>query len=148
MNVALVAVSLLTVTEKAPELAPDGTTALIEVSDHDKTGAAVPLSSTVLDACVTPKFRPVIVTSEPIGPEVGDMSVTVMHRDYPFLSAHVQVGLWLCSLAFVYWYERVMESTPFAREEVSPRPLLSYVCVSRTFPSESRTDVINDWALY
>ena len=42
----------------------------------------------------------------------------------------------------------VTASTPFAREEVNPRFLVSYVCDSKVFPWESVTAVIRDWVLY
>jgi hypothetical protein len=44
----LLEVSLSTVTENAPELAPEGTTTVMVVSDQFTTAAAVPFNATVL----------------------------------------------------------------------------------------------------
>ncbi len=62
-----------TVTTRLPVVAPEGTTATIEVALQLETVAAVPLNLTVLEPCVEPKFVPVIVTDVPITPEVGEM---------------------------------------------------------------------------
>src|SRR6266436_1322273 len=75
VNEALFTVWLLTVTETGPEVAPDGTSATMLVSLQVPTAEVVPLSEIVLPPCVVPKPVPVIVTSSPTAPEVGDMAV-------------------------------------------------------------------------
>ncbi len=65
------------VTTTLPEVAPDGTTATIEVLLQLLTVAVFPLNVTVLEPCVAPKFVPVIVTDVPTCPEVGEMLVMV-----------------------------------------------------------------------
>ena len=65
----------LIVTTTLPVVAPEGTTATIEVALQLETAAAVPLNVTVLEPCVEPKFVPVIVTDVPTTPEVGETLV-------------------------------------------------------------------------
>ncbi len=55
-----------------PVVAPLGTGATMLAALQLVGVAAVPLNMTVLVPCVAPKFAPVIVTSVPTGPEVGD----------------------------------------------------------------------------
>lgn len=64
-----------TVTTTLPVLAPDGTGALIDVVLQLVGVALVPLKVTVLLPWVAPKFVPVIVTTAPMPPEVGDRLV-------------------------------------------------------------------------
>jgi len=71
----LFAVWLLTVTEKGPDVAPDGTIATMLVLLQLVTEALVPFSETVLLPWVDPKPEPTIVTEIPVGPEVGEMLV-------------------------------------------------------------------------
>jgi hypothetical protein len=61
----------LTVTTTLPVVAPLGTTATIWVLPQLAAVAAVPLKVTVLAPCALPKFVPLIVTEDPVGPEVG-----------------------------------------------------------------------------
>jgi hypothetical protein len=65
-----------TVTTTFPVVAPLGTAAVMLVALQFMGVAAVPLRVTVLLPCVAPKFVPVIVTTVPTGPEVGDRPVT------------------------------------------------------------------------
>lgn len=58
-----------------PEDAPAGTIATMLVSDQFATGTLIVLSVIVLLLCVPPKPIPVIVTSVPTTPEVGDRPV-------------------------------------------------------------------------
>ena len=67
--------SPLTVTCTLPDVAPLGTGTTICVSLQLAGVARVPLNFTVLVPCVAPKFVPVIVTTVPTGPEVGDKVV-------------------------------------------------------------------------
>jgi hypothetical protein len=55
-----------------PVVAPLGTGPTMLVALQLVGVAAAPLNLTVLVPCVAPKFVPVIVTSVPTGPEVGD----------------------------------------------------------------------------
>jgi hypothetical protein len=61
-----------TVTATLPVVAPDGTTAAIDVALQFEIVAAVPLKVTVLVPCDAPKFMPAIVTDVPTTPDVGD----------------------------------------------------------------------------
>ncbi len=63
----------LMVTTTLPVVAPEGTTATIEVALQLVTVAAVPLNVTVLEPCAAPKFVPVIATVVPTTPEAGEM---------------------------------------------------------------------------
>jgi hypothetical protein len=65
----------LAVTEKGPEDVPDGTVAMMLVSLQMATGTAVPLSVIALLPWVAPKPVPVIATSDPTTPDVGDSPV-------------------------------------------------------------------------
>jgi hypothetical protein len=65
------------VTTTFPEVAPEGTTATIDVALQLLTVAVFPLNVTVFVPCVAPKFVPVIVTVAPTSPEVGEMLVIV-----------------------------------------------------------------------
>src|SRR5260370_39390457 len=67
----LLLVTPVTVTTTLPVDAPAGTDATMLVALQLVGVAVVPLKVTVLFACDTPKFVPVIVTEEPTGPEVG-----------------------------------------------------------------------------
>jgi hypothetical protein len=60
-----------TVTTTLPVVAPVGTVTTRLVALQVVTVATVPLNVTVLVLCVAPKFAPVIVTDDPIAPEVG-----------------------------------------------------------------------------
>jgi hypothetical protein len=66
---------LETVTTTFPEVAPEGTVAVILVALQFVTVAVVPLSVTALLPCDEPKFVPVIVIEVPMSPEVGDKLV-------------------------------------------------------------------------
>jgi hypothetical protein len=66
-----------TVTTRAPEVAADGTDAVIEVLPHAVTIALAPLNITLLPPCVAPKPVPVIVTTVPVFPEFGEIEVTL-----------------------------------------------------------------------
>jgi len=59
-------------TTTLPVLAPDGTGDLIEVALQLVGAAVVPLNVTVLEPCVAPKFVPLMVTTVPTAPEVGE----------------------------------------------------------------------------
>ena len=61
-----------TVTENGPELAPVGTTAAIFVSLQLTAIAFVPFSVSVLAPCVAPKPLPLIWTTSPTTPLVGE----------------------------------------------------------------------------
>ena len=68
----------LTVTMMLLELAPVGTTAVMEVLLQLVIEVAVtPLKVTVLEPCEEPKLVPVIVTEEPTAPDVGLRPVIV-----------------------------------------------------------------------
>src|SRR5580765_5442378 len=67
----------LTVTTTLPVVAPAGTGTTRLVDDHDVGVARVPLNVTVLVPCEPPKLAPVIVTTVPTGPLVGDRLVSV-----------------------------------------------------------------------
>jgi hypothetical protein len=58
-----------TVTTTFPVVAPDGTGTVMLVALQLVGVPAVPLNVTVLDPCVAPKFTPVIVIEEPMGPD-------------------------------------------------------------------------------
>lgn len=62
----------LTVTITSPVVAPDGTTATIDVALQLETAATAPLKVTALVPCDAPKFVPAMVTDVPTGPNVGD----------------------------------------------------------------------------
>jgi hypothetical protein len=47
--------------------------AVIDVSVQTVVTALVPLRETVLDPLFAPKFRPVMTTADPTGPEFGEM---------------------------------------------------------------------------
>src|SRR5215467_5733388 len=62
-----------TVTTMAPEVAPAGTVATINVLPQaEMVVAGVPLNVTVLEPCVTPKPDPLIVTGAPMAAAPGD----------------------------------------------------------------------------
>ncbi len=82
VNVELLAPTPLTVTSNVPDVAPDGTMAVMLVDDHAVTAALVEFNETVLLPCVPPKPVPVIVTGIPTGPELGEIAVIV--GDWPF----------------------------------------------------------------
>ena len=75
VKLALVAPTPPTVTSNVPEVAPDGTVAVMLVVDHVTTAALVEFNVTVLPTCVAPKPVPVIVTGMPTGPELGEIAV-------------------------------------------------------------------------
>jgi hypothetical protein len=60
-----------TVTTTSPVVAPAGTVTMMLVALQLVAVAVVPLNLTVLAPCVAPKFAPLIVTDDPIAPEVG-----------------------------------------------------------------------------
>jgi hypothetical protein len=64
-----------TVTVKGPDDTPVGTFAMMLVSLQLATGAVVPFREIVLLPCVVPNPVPVIATSDPTTPEVGDKLV-------------------------------------------------------------------------
>jgi hypothetical protein len=64
-----------TVTTTLPVVAPDGTGTTMLVADQLEGVAAVPLNVTVLVPCVAPRFVPVIVTTVPTDPLVGESDV-------------------------------------------------------------------------
>jgi hypothetical protein len=66
-----VPVSIPTVTEIVPVLAPDGTVVVILVGVASETTAAVPLNETMLLSGVASKFVPVIITAAPTAADVG-----------------------------------------------------------------------------
>ena len=61
-----------TLTTTGPLVAPLGTNAVMLVGLQLLAVAAVPLNMTELEPWVEPKFEPVIVTAEPIGPMLGE----------------------------------------------------------------------------
>ena len=65
----------LTVTTTLPVVAPLGTGTVIEVVLHEVGDAVVPLNLTVLVPCGDPKPLPVIVTTAPTAPDVGERLV-------------------------------------------------------------------------
>ena len=67
--------TLLTVTLTEPVVAPVGTGTTMELVLQLVGVAAVPLNLTVLVPRVAPKFDPVIVTTAPIAPDVGERLV-------------------------------------------------------------------------
>jgi hypothetical protein len=67
----------LTVTTTAPLVTFGGTVTGIDVALQFVGVTATPLKVTVLVPCVEPKFTPVIVTGEPIGPDAGEMLLIV-----------------------------------------------------------------------
>jgi hypothetical protein len=78
VNVTPLLATPLTVTTTLPVVAPDGTTATIDVAFQVVIEAAtVPLNVTVLVPCIAPKLVPVIDTEAPTAPEVGDWLVIV-----------------------------------------------------------------------
>ena len=66
-----------TVTTTFPVVAPAGTGTSILVALQAEGAASVPLKVTVLVPCVAPKFVPVMVTVDPIGP-CGMLSVEML----------------------------------------------------------------------
>jgi hypothetical protein len=76
-NVSLKGTPLLasppTVTTTFPLAAPLGTGTKIEFELQPVGVAKVPLKVTVLVPCAGPKFVPVIVTTVPAGPEMGEI---------------------------------------------------------------------------
>ena len=64
-----------TVTATFPVVAPAGTGTTMLVAVQLVGVAAIPLNVTVLVPCETPRLVPVIVTDEPIAPDVGFMEV-------------------------------------------------------------------------
>jgi hypothetical protein len=64
-----------TVTVNGPVDAPDGTKVMMLVSLQLATTAVVPFNEIVLLPCVDPKPMPVMATSVPTTPEVGDTLV-------------------------------------------------------------------------
>ena len=75
--VALVAVRPLTETVIKPDVAPNGTVAVMLVAVLAVTVAATPLKKTLLSVSVVEKFVPVIVTATPARPEEGENEVMV-----------------------------------------------------------------------
>ena len=73
----LLTVFPFTVTEKGPDRAPDGTIAFMFVSLQFVNAAVVPFSEIVLLPCGVPNPVPEIKTTDPTGPEVGDMPLMV-----------------------------------------------------------------------
>jgi hypothetical protein len=71
----LVPVIPLTMTEIGPEVAPNGTEVVILVVDDAVTAAAVPLNVTVFSEGVLLKLVPVIVTTTPKPPLLGEKLV-------------------------------------------------------------------------
>ena len=65
-----------TVTLTAPDVAPEGTVAVICESLQLETVAFVVLNATVLVPCELPKPLPVMVTAVPTGPPFGEKSFT------------------------------------------------------------------------
>jgi hypothetical protein len=66
-----------TVTTTLPVVASEGTVTVILVVFQFVAVAALPLNWTVLLPCVGPKFAPVIVTTAPTAPVMGDRLVIV-----------------------------------------------------------------------
>ena len=60
------------VTTTFPVIAPAGTAATILVLLQLEGVAEAPLNATALEPCVEPKSVPVMVTTVPTGPEVGE----------------------------------------------------------------------------
>jgi hypothetical protein len=77
VNAAPLLATPFTVTTTLPAVAPQGTGAQMLVALQLVGVAAVPLNVTVLDPCVGPKFAPVMFTTWPATPDVGDRLVTV-----------------------------------------------------------------------
>src|SRR5437016_249499 len=75
VNTELFADWLFTVTENDPEVAPDGISTSRMLTLQPTTVALVPLRDTVLVPCVVPKPDPVICTTVPTGPLVGEIAV-------------------------------------------------------------------------
>ncbi len=73
VNEELCAVEPLTVTAKVPVVAPVGTMAVIPEAVQFVTEAGVPFKETVLVPCEEPNPVPVIITTTPAGPELGEM---------------------------------------------------------------------------
>jgi hypothetical protein len=55
-----------------PDVAPEGTFAIIALSLHLAIDAGVPLNVTVLEPCCPPKFEPIICTEAPKRPDGVD----------------------------------------------------------------------------
>lgn len=87
---ALFTVWLFTVTENGPDDAPEGTVAVMLASLQFRTVALVALSEIVLLPWVAPNPVPVIVTSDPTTPDVGDrlvmLSVSTTVKEIPLLA--------------------------------------------------------------
>jgi hypothetical protein len=60
-----------TVTTTSPVVAPAGTVTMMLAALQLVAAAVVPLNLTVLVPCAAPKFAPLIVTDDPIAPDVG-----------------------------------------------------------------------------
>lgn len=61
-----------TVTTMSPDVAPEGTVAMINAPLQLTTVIDVPASVTVLEPCVVPKLDPKMFTEVVTGPDVGD----------------------------------------------------------------------------
>lgn len=72
-----IAVTPPTTTVIFPVVAPAGTTTVSEVAEAAETVAAIPLKVIVLLATVALKFVPVMATTEPTAPLVGEKLVIV-----------------------------------------------------------------------
>lgn len=87
---ALVAVLAPTVTVIGPVVTPVGTEVVMLVAVLAVTGAAVPLNITMLLAGVGSKFVPVIITVEPMGPEMGVKELIVGDCARALLQQHMK----------------------------------------------------------
>lgn len=78
VNVALVAFWPPTLTANVPEDAPVGMITAIDVAFQDVTTAfGPPFSETVLLPWVVPKLVPERITTDPTGPDVGEIELIV-----------------------------------------------------------------------
>lgn len=77
VNVALLLAAPFTVTTTEPVIVPGGTAAVMLATLQPVTAAAIPLKATVLLPWLDPKFDPLIVTTVPIVPELGDNPLTL-----------------------------------------------------------------------
>src|SRR6266567_2706373 len=79
-----------TVTKNDPDDAPDGTFTIMLISLQLATGTVVPLSEIVLVPCVAPNPVPVMATSDPTAPAVGErfvmLSVSTTVKLMPLLA--------------------------------------------------------------
>src|ERR1700720_3998686 len=75
VNVGLFAAWLFTVTEKTPEDAPEGTRTSMIKPVQPRGATFVPFIETVLLPWAVPKLAPVICTTVPTGPDVGEIAV-------------------------------------------------------------------------